>query len=210
MAKKELLVLVLAGTLAGGIFALPDFRLGTGVGGFFFDDFGGGYEWSEDGGKKEVKTPYSGIGGFAFFDATYVELSLGFLLGNGRIESDNVKELSYMGLDIGLLGKYPFELNYYLSIFPLLGASYRLMFSAKDGDGDEDEAPGDFSAIWFKLGFGLDVLFSYNLYLHAEALYGMRLANTYETDMVKSRSGMDPKTLLGHGLELKIAVGYKF
>jgi hypothetical protein len=47
MAKKCLLVLVLAAVVEGGVFAQAEFRLG--------------------------------VGGFAFFDMTYAELSLGFL-----------------------------------------------------------------------------------------------------------------------------------
>ncbi|MDR1986516.1 MAG: hypothetical protein LBP88_06035 [Treponema sp.] len=91
------------------------------------------------------------------------------------------------------------------------------MLSVKDEDGDqyqnsdEDDAPGDFSALWFKLGGGLDFSFTDHIYLRGDLLYGLRLANTFENDMVDSiGSAADPKTLLGHGLEVKIAVGYRF
>jgi hypothetical protein len=125
--------------------------------------------------------------------------------------------MSVMGLDIGLLGKYPFTLNEKFSVFPLLGITCRIMLSAKDEDGnqyknsDGDDAPGDFSALWFKLGGGLDFSFTDHIYLRGGLLYGLRLANTFENDTVDSMpSEADPKTLLGHGLEVNIAVGYRF
>jgi hypothetical protein len=171
-----------------------------------------------------IKTPYFGGGGFAFFDATFAELSLGFFGGGGTAKTeypgqpDGESDMSFMGLDIGLLGKYPFVINDKLTVFPLLGITYRVMLSAKDEDGnqyknsDGDDAPGDFSALWFKLGGGVDYSFTNAIYLRGELLYGLRLANKFENDMVDNYDlpGVDAKTLLGHGLEIKVAVGYRF
>jgi opacity protein-like surface antigen len=90
------------------------------------------------------------------------------------------------------------------------------MVSAKiDGNdyknSDGDKSSGDFSALWFKLGGGLDYDITNNIYLHSEALYGLRLANKVENDMKDSiPDSADPKTRLGHGLNVKLAVGYKF
>jgi opacity protein-like surface antigen len=220
--KKLMLLSVLAALVAGGAFALPEFKLSAGAGGYFTSDFGGGAEASYGGQTMSIKTPYFGGGGFAFFDATYAELSLGFFGGGGTFKQEQggqtgESDMSIMGLDIGLLGKYPFAVNEKLSVFPLLGITYRVVLSAKDEDGnqyqnsDGDDAPGDFSALWFKLGGGLDFSFTDHVYLRGEALYGLRLANTFENDLVDSiPSAADPKTLLGHGLEVKIAVGYRF
>jgi hypothetical protein len=220
--KKLMLLWALAAAAAGGAFALPEFKLSAGIGGYFVSDFGGGAEASMSGQTGSVKTPYAGGGGFAFFDATYAEVSLGFFGGSGKLKYEmggqsNEADMSFMGIDIGLLGKYPFALNEKFSLFPLLGITYRLALSAKDEDGnqyknsDGDEAPGDFSAFWFKLGGGLDFSFTDHVYLRGEALYGLRLANKFEKDLVDSiPSSANPKTLLGHGLEVKIAVGYRF
>jgi hypothetical protein len=122
-----------------------------------------------------------------------------------------------------------------MSVFPLLGIDYQAVLSAKIDDKDEnpvsfggDEEPkkiasSDFSALWFKLGGGMDFAITEKLYLRCEALYGIRLANTFETDTkdmvdkaVKNMKDNDPeiksdvKTLLGHGLTVKLAVGYRF
>jgi hypothetical protein len=220
--KKLMLLSVLVAVAAGGAFALPEFKLSAGAGGYFTSDFGGGAEASMGGQTMSIKTPYFGGGGFAFFDATWAELSLGFLGGGGTAKTESggqsqKNDMSVMGFDIGLLGKYPFAISEKLSLFPLFGITYRLMLSVKDDDGnqyknsDGDEAPGDFSALWLNLGGGLDFSFTDHVYVRGEALYGLRLANTFENDTVDSMpSAADPKTLLGHGLEVKIAAGYRF
>jgi hypothetical protein len=101
----------------------------------------------------------------------------------------------------------------------MLGLTYRVILSVKDEDGntiknsDGDDAPGDFSALWFKLGGGVDFSFTDHIYLRGGLLYGLRLPNKYENDtkdLYDKMPGVDVKTLLGHGLEVKIAVGYKF
>jgi hypothetical protein len=210
MTRKGLLVLVLAAFTAIGAFALPEFKLSAGAGGYFTSAFGGGIE--EDG-EAWFKTPYFGGGGFAFFDATFAEVSVGFFGGGGKNE-DFFGDMSFMGLDIGLLGKYPFAISDKLSAFPLLGITYRVVLSVKDEDGEQytnsdgDNASGDFSALWFKLGGGVDYSFTDAIYLRGEALYGLRLANKVENDWVNESDSA--KALLGHGLDIKIAVGYRF
>ena len=221
MAKKGLVVLVLVALVAGGAFAQAEFRLSAGVGGYFTSDFGGGMEASAGGYTVSVKTPSAGGGGYVFLDATYAELSFGFFGGSGTwkyeasllgASGSTEQKMSGTGLDISLFGKYPFAASDQLAIFPLLGITYRVMVAAKDEDGNELDDPGDLSALWFRLGGGLDYSFTDSIYLRAGLLYGIRLANKLENDMVDeySGSGVDTKTLLGHGLEVKLAVGFRF
>jgi hypothetical protein len=221
---KGLLVLVLAAFTAIGAFALPELKLSAGGGGYITTDFGGGAEASYMGQTGSSKNPYTGGGVFALFDATYGELSLGFFGGGGTNEDSGAlgsgkSDTSVMGLDIGLLGKYPFAINDKFTVFPLLGITYRAMLSAKF-DGNQyknskgDDAPGDFSALWFRFGGGVDYSFTNALYLRGDLLYGLRVASKAENDMVdyfkELTPGVDAKTLLGHGLEIKVAVGYRF
>jgi hypothetical protein len=221
MRKTGLLVLVLAAFAAAGAFALPEFKISAGAGGYFTSDFGGGVEASMGGYTMSVKTPYAGGGGFAFLDATYAELSLGFFGGGGTSKtempagfgSSEEIDFSITGLDIGLLGKYPFAVSDKLTVFPLLGITYRVMLSVKEKEsGIEYDDPGDFSALWFKLGGGLDYSFTDALFLRGDLLYGLRLANKMEKDMIDDMDypGADTKALLGHGLEVKLAIGYRF
>jgi hypothetical protein len=141
-------------------------------------------------------------------------LSAGVFGAGGTVDMGEEVDTSFMGLDIGVLGKYPFAVSEKLSVFPLLGITYRVMLSAKmDGEDyegfgpDGDGGPGDFSALWFKFGGGLDYSFTEKVYLRGSLLYGIRLANKMENDM---KDDWDADPLLGHGLEVKIAVGYKF
>jgi opacity protein-like surface antigen len=149
-------------------------------------------------------------------------LSLGIFGGGGDSEvktsfGSSTEDFSFMGLDIGVLGKYPFTISEKLSVFPLLGITYRVALSVKSG-GEKSDDPGDNSALWFKFGGGLDYALTEKLYLRGSLLYGIRLANKFEKDLEDSYKalgsglGMDvsTKTLRGHGLEVKIAVGYKF
>jgi hypothetical protein len=215
--------LLIAAVSAAGAFALPEFKLSAGAGGYFTSDFGGGVEVSGGGTTIiPMKIPYAGGGGFAFLDATYAELSLGFFVGggeynreipdfqNGGIDKSN-RKLSITGLDIGLLGKFPIAIGEKLSVFPLLGITYRAVLSAKIENANLP-SPGDLSALWFKGGGGLDFSLTDKLYLRGDLLYGLRLANKAENDSVKEYSdfpGADAKALLGHGLEVKFAVGYR-
>ncbi|MDR1468212.1 MAG: hypothetical protein LBT00_02840 [Spirochaetaceae bacterium] len=232
------MVLVLAAMVAGSVFAeeaeqpkkdeRSAFRHSVGVGGFIGGDFGGGFEGT---GKyygasysREVKMPYFGGGGFVFFDSTYTELVFGLYGGGGTAEVtegsiSSEYDMSYMNFNIGLLGKFPFTINQKLSIFPLLGIELDVVLSA-EADGKEykgkSNASGteDLSTFWFKFGAGLDYSFAERIFLRFEALYGFRVANKAETDMEKtwdkSYYDADTEKLLGHGLTVKIGVGYKY
>jgi hypothetical protein len=226
MAKKSLVVLFIAAFAVGGAFAQAGF-FSVGVGGFIGGDFGGGVEGEASGfsAKAKFETPYFGGGGYAFVDATYVELSLAVFGGSGKFKmtyggQSSDLDISITNFNIGLLGKYPFTINDKLSLFPLLGIDYQICLSAENEDGDEikgvdgNGGSGDFSALWFKFGGGLDYSFTEKIYLRFEALYGIRLENKFENDLQDYVQVpgvvVTTKTLLGHGLTAKLAVGYKF
>jgi hypothetical protein len=215
MAKKTVAMTVLAMLIAGSIFAQEEAAatvkkpsiISIGVGEYFISDFGGGIDGS-------IETPYVGGGGFVFFDAKYAELSLGIFGAGGKFTPKGNNQSSesnraIMGLDIGLLGKYPFAWNDKLTLYPLLGINYRFILSAKDADGNQhknsggDDASGDLSALWFKLGFGLDFFVTDKMYIRYGENYGIRLANAFENDA-------SADALLGHGFEAKFSVGYRF
>jgi opacity protein-like surface antigen len=227
MNRKGLVVLVVLAVLAAGnAFAqMPAFKLSAGAGGYFTSDFGGGYTYKESSiYNNELKIPYAGGGGFAFFDATFAELSFGFFAAggeaaevrkypNGAINSATYRDFSYTGLDISLLGKYPFTLTEQFTLFPLLGIDYRQILSIKNkASGTKRNDSGDWSALWFKLGVGADYAFTDHIFARLGVLYGLRLANKWEKDGVNrlNPTYTDEKTRLGHGLDVKLAVGYRF
>jgi hypothetical protein len=75
----------------------PKSLFSAGGGAYFTSDFGGGVEVSASGISGEINTPYAGGGG------TMETKSNG--------ESANTDDFSVSGLDIGLLGKYPFAVG---------------------------------------------------------------------------------------------------
>jgi hypothetical protein len=249
MEKKTIVFIIAIAARCVALFAQEEmekpkiaFGISAGIGGFIGGDFGGGAEGRATKDKQsmsmKIETPYFGGGGYVFFDAVYAELSFGIYGGGGKskttlkataegidvgqtVESDR----STVNFNIGLTGKYPFAINQKVSVFPLFGIEYDVCLSAKDEDGNEyensdgDKAPGDFSALWFKFGGGLDFSFAEKNYLRFEALYGLRTANKAENDMedmivaiLRTATGIEAgrKRLPGHGLTVKLAVGHKF
>jgi opacity protein-like surface antigen len=158
-----------------------------------------------------------------FFDFNYVELSLGFFSVGGNwtekefVTGTSVKHgFSGTGVDFGVLAKYPFDINEKLKLFPFLGLSYRsVLFAELNGIKVYD--PEKLSTIWFKLGGGLDYSFTEKIYLRAGFLYGIRLENQFERDTkdsliatgARNRLSVDAESLLGHGLDVKLAIGRK-
>jgi hypothetical protein len=202
MAKKVLLVMVLAAIVAGGAFALD---MSAGGGAFYAGDLGGGIK----GGGLTLKMPSNFFGVYGFFDATYAEVSAG--LGFGSTHQDfyglTSVNISLTSLNFGLLGKYPININDKMTLFPAAGIEYSMVLSAKAGGASYSNA-GDFSALWIKFGGGLDYSLTDKLFLRGTLLYGIRMANKVEKAMADGYDGVS--TNLGHGPTLKVAVGYKF
>lgn len=208
---------------ATGVFAqYAGFSIGGG--GFIGGELGGGIQITDPSGTTgTIKIPYFGGGGYIFLDIPYAEFYTGFFGGGGKIEISGggtsiSQDMSFMSLNIGLLGKYPFNIAHNMAIFPMLGLEYQIMLSAQNSDGIQyknpknKESPGDFSALWVKFGGGMDYFFNRNDYLRVEALYAVRFANQVENDMKNQYTpyAKDVKTLLGNGPTIKIGFGYKF
>ncbi|MDR2731500.1 MAG: hypothetical protein LBB81_11465 [Treponema sp.] len=218
MAKKVIIVMVLATLVAGGAFA----QMSAGVGGLFAGQFGGGgYE------NKDAKVSYESVGnsfgGYAFFDASFAELTVGFqsgkFLGKTTINGTSVTAgddyaVTVSALALGLYGKFPIAISDAFSLFPLIGIDYNMVLSATNKDGDDifenskDYSAADMSSLWIKFGVGMDVGFTDAIYLRFEALYGLGLPDKMTSDNVKDQDGVT--ATLAHGLTARLAVGFKF
>jgi len=224
MAKKVLLVAVMVALVAGGAFAQVS------LGGGFSMDGGrlGGikFDGKDDDGASYKSTQTMdawNFGGHLFFDATYAELSFGFLGGpmpskwTMDKESETYKA-SNMAMDISLLGKYPIDLGS-MSLFPMLGVGYSVVLSAKDEDGkdlypsESEYKAGDLSNFRILLGVGGDFNITDNLFFRSSLLGSLRLPSKYFNDQTKDEDGKKVdgiSTTLGFGAALKLAIGYRF
>jgi len=236
--KKSISLLVLLALVAGGAFAAG---FGLSVGGGLIVDYSGGngYKVSYDGpayfasryGETEtVKYNNTSFGFYGFFDATYVEIDIGYARGSIKPKYQGFSGLSIGAnqLFISLLGKYPIELaKGKFVIFPLLGVSYNRVISASVIGFTMDE-PGKLSQFGIQGGVGLDFNLTKKLFLRAETLIQVRLPNSYMNDEkddaektvkdyndsyaagVYGKASVDFKKKLGIGPVIKVAVGYKF
>ena len=208
--KKYLLVFVILALVATGVFAQVSLSAG---GGLIFDwSFNNGLKL---GGNKEAVRMLS-IGGFGFFDATYVEADVYFAYGKntwyykGGGSSGTDDGGSMIQLGFSLLGKYPFELGS-ITLFPLLGINYNVVLNAWDPDGNSVTPGGESAVKWLSQfgilgGVGLDFDITDSLYLRGEALLHLRLPMKLMSDM----AGGSVKATLGVGPVIKVALGYKF
>ena len=162
------------------------------------------------------------FGAFFFFDATYVVGSLAYIYGYTQYEPtvdtylngsqvmgvQTTTKGSFHALELGLLGKYPFQLGERWKIFPLLGVSYILVLSGETrsgGDTDSWNTPSDANRLGFLGGVGADFLLTNSLFIRGEFLWGIWVPNKMERDAYK-----DGKVSIGNGPRLKLALGYTF
>jgi hypothetical protein len=194
-------------------------RISAGAGGFIPGGLGGGMTW---GNREQVAMPYTGVGAYLFFDVMYAEVFAGYSTGGGKWESVNTDpndlpdmQRSYLHFD--LFVKYPFGAGA-VKFFPLMGIGYELSTAGKLQFPDDEHyvfngkngrlASNALSAMWVRLGGGLDFDMSRGVYLRSEFLYGIRTANAYENDAAANTG--DGWTMPGHGFTLKIGLGIKF
>jgi hypothetical protein len=211
MKKKGALLLILMVCMVGSVFAAPEFKLSVGVGGLGIISDSQDIYWY---GGSYGLTNING-GAYAFFDATYGELSLGISGGPSfmslKYPADPdipTYELSRINFNIGILGKYPFELTKKFFLFPLLGFNYSLALSIKTEDGEKYDKPSDFSEFWLQAGLGLDWLFIQNFYLRFTPLLGFRLPTKYEKNLIDTMQGHTERASLS--FTARLAVGFRF
>ena len=237
MAKRIFLGLVIAAFAAGGAFAQNNISFGVGT--FFTSDFGGGFETSnldEDTGITETtiwRTPSSGVGGMVFVDAFFASISLGIFSSSSRWErsifdddpeeagpplmsaviANNGGVTSLTGLEISLMGQLPLAVSQTVTVFPMLGITYRAILAAStiwtDEAGEREqqvhETPGDLSALWLRFGLGMDFSLNERTYLRGTFTYGVRFRNDFERHAINDgASGR-----LGHGVDVMIGLGFR-
>jgi hypothetical protein len=163
-----------------------------------------------------------GFGIYGFFDATYIEANLGLLFGNANADDQSnsttefKKGIDVTALKIGIFGKYPFELSGF-TVFPMLGLDIMLplggmMFGETIPSGDpRTNFDKMFTQVWVKFGVGADFSITDSIFIRPEFLYGIRFNTDEETKSIGTwASGKSYSGILGHGLDIRVAVGYRF
>jgi hypothetical protein len=188
--------------------------------------------WSSDGkdilklaNYPEDYANTNAIGGsfFAFFDTTYVQLSLGLgIVGITYANKDIQKAqkdanftMTLTTFDIGVLGKFPIDMGAF-TLFPALGFQYRVGVEyernyngVKSKFSDSDESPSEWlSTFWINFGVGADIPLSDSLYLRAMFLYGIGSLNKADKEYQDARK--DLFTQINHGLDISVAIGFRF
>jgi len=181
-------------------------------------------------------------GFFVFLDATYG--TLGVFLQSG---ANNFREpfviRDFAGevrsgqgwetvIGISLMGRWPIRLSDRFTVFPMLGADYRisllqrrtqpcgLVYDRTDGYREVD-ADGnafrlsDFNSFWINLGGGVDFNVWNNFFIRGELLYGFRLMTRYERknlDLMRVETGDSSPSIGGltSGPSVRLSVGYRF
>jgi len=158
------------------------------------------------------KLDLMGLGAFAFFDAKYVELSVGPSFGIAKYENEYGRsfDLKLIQLDVNVLGKIPINLSGgQIVIFPLLGLSYNHPLFGISGTDSLNKALSDLGQLGALGGVGLDFYLSSSIYLRGEGLFHLRLP---PWPALKDGLGMtgDTKFSFGMGPRVKLGVGYRF
>ncbi|MCL1991411.1 MAG: hypothetical protein FWG66_00480 [Spirochaetes bacterium] len=243
---------------AGGAFAqaFSQLPLSFGISTSLISDFGGGVSGSvTEAGTSAAENwlgnevywhgSYAGFASSIFLDAHFVQLSFGYFTstGSSRTRIGNSTTIfdhglgtpSPTGIEIGLLGKFPVELSPRITVFPLAGIAYRIIltggasvlvieYRALEFD------PLDSSALWFRLGGGMDFSINENVFLRTAVSYGVRLRTRWENDVINngphwvsgaaSPTPADPEAgnhrfvtydnaRLGHGVDVTIGIGFR-
>jgi len=219
MIRKSIFILLFAIFTSMGAFA----QWSAGTGDFFNIGFGGGYNANIPGmimGSLEM--PFTNFGAYGFIDGRYVEFSFGVSVGlielkynfpvYGNTSLIGSVDYSFFTLNLGILGKIPFKLNEKLKLFPAFGFEYEVTVFMMNEEGIIENY-SDFSALWFRLGAGLDISLHRKIYLRATILYGIRLPNEYENAEFKEGNIFLPNSMeynISHGPSFKFAIGFMF
>lgn len=168
---------------------------------------------------KDAILPF---GAKAFVDAKYVQVSVGYIMavkatqsGTGITTTTYSNNLSY--LTFAALGKYPFDVGSF-TLFPLLGAEYD--FNIAHGSSDYFEgsngllaspSSADYNQFWLKGGVGADISLGGKLYVRPEALYGFKLLNSDESNLVSAlkSAGATSASLDFGTFDFALLIGYK-
>jgi hypothetical protein len=234
MAKRHVLILPLLCLCAVSAFSLssggikkntqaPDFSISAG-GRIFYNGMFDIWEYSNAGPAVAAVLDNSlydnhGFGIGVFFDATYLELGMDFILGSFKPNSNQYTgdfELKSTQFGFTILGKFPVVAGP-ATVFPLAGIDYQSFLSG-EADGrtiERDDLFGDYKDMYdaFSLvvGAGLDYNLGAKLYLRAEVLCNFKMESDSDKALKKLAKDSDVSfSLFTFGPRVSVGAGYRF
>jgi hypothetical protein len=240
MQKKLVLLLLMATLLAGGVFAQINISAGFGgTFSADFTRHNLTKDGKDLNLPSEALSTFkfyfdqniTGGGFYAYFDASYAMLSLGMSFYDispadsdlNKAQKDAKITSSLTTFDIGLYGKFPISLGA-ATLFPMLGVDAKIAVAQDtitDGtkiswgvDYRKDDSLAEYwSTVWFKFGVGGDIPLGDKLYLRPMFLYGIGTVPKSLQETLDTFNDLADKKLadiIVHGLDIKLAVGFKF
>jgi hypothetical protein len=214
MYMKKLTIFLVMSIFAFGLFAI-DMSVG---GGFAVSPSFYTSSQTFMGTTRKESKQQGNVNVYGFFDATYVEASVGLLFGfpsvttkvsgGGDPGKDTEKGFSSMGLSIAAMGKYPIALGKVI-ISPMAGIEYNLNLSYKiDGEDAkefmDDDMKADLNDLWFKLGASADFAITESLFVRPVALFAIGTKKKVEDSPGVDTSQFNYKFDIGCSLGFKL------
>ena len=200
MAKKSLLVLVLAALITGGTFAQTQqvqLSAGGGLQLGFAVPTGDWSDWYPN---------FFNFGFHGFFDATFVEasLSLDWLTGTQDFFGHSFR-ITMFDLGITVLGKFPIDMGQF-TIFPLAGLGFNIPLSGwLDGNRVDREDLLN-PNMFLSFGGGADFDLANNIFIRPSLLL-----NFHFRPIGEDWGYMDtPSALMFVNPKLRVAAGFRF
>jgi hypothetical protein len=183
--------------------------------------------------KSSIKTNL--YTGYAYFDITYLQASLGFGMSAREASKKIVDDIGlldgeyldvYYGdyyqmafLSFGLLAKYPFRMEGF-TVFPTIGFEYDMNLSFTNADGKNlkadmsDDEKDNLNMFWLKGGVGIDIPVFKGVYLRPEVLVAYKLHSKLERDLIEewksSDLNVDSVSVTAYKVDIGLMVGYQF
>jgi len=169
----------------------------------------------------------SGFGGQIYFDAKYIEATIGYF-GTGSNFTETVTDslgdnLSMNQTDgaaggwlcISVLGKFPFHVLGF-TLFPVAGFEYDLNLTYTDSNGNDlksgmsSEELNSLNELWFKFGIGADFPVSPVLYIRPTVIGGLKFLSQLDNDNITSLEAANGGTftMTYFRLDVGLSVGY--
>ena len=121
--------------------------------------------------------------------------------------------INFIAGTFSLYGQYPIQVNPKITIFPLLGIGYEMVFygNSEGHSGTRKDFSSHYDYLYAKPGFGMNYSLTDNLRLNARFVWDIYLYNKDIAESIKQQKKvLDSVFYLQHGPSLFVGVSYVF